>query len=350
MFERFKKNRPADAAADTAAGTGRTAVAERPADERPADERVPEERPADERVPDERPAATSVNERLDDDRTAGDDRTAVRETPEQRASLADRRDDDHDDHDHSTRNAAVAGGAGVAAGEVAGRHHERKREREIASEETATGVQPGTRREPVGARDGSGAAVLGDEGLATMRRRQRAEFGGISWGAAFFGWLSAVGLASILTSILVAAGAAIGIQQVKNAANGDTNTIGLAGAILLLVVLAIAWYAGGYVAGRMARFDGVRQGFAVWIWTILFIVLAAVAAIIGGTQYDVANQLNLPSIPTNNSTVTTGGAIAAGAALLVTLLFAILGGKAGDLFHRKVDRVATDRYEDEPVA
>jgi len=38
------------------------------------------------------------------------------------------------------------------------------------------------------------------------------------------------------------------------------------------------------------------------------------------------------------------------ASAVVTLLFAILGGKAGDLFHRKVDRVATDRYEDEVVA
>ncbi|MDP9344495.1 MAG: hypothetical protein M3P44_02020, partial [Actinomycetota bacterium] len=209
-------------------------------------------------------------------------------------------------------------------------------------------VQPATRGEATGTRRGS--PVLEAEGLATMRRRQRAEFGGISWGAAFFGWLSAVGLAAILTTILVAAGAAIGISQVKDAAGNDTNTIGLAGAILLLVVLAIAWYAGGYVAGRMARFDGVRQGVAVWIWTILFIALAALAAVIGGSQYDVAGQLNLPNIPTNNATFTSGGAIAAGAALLVTLLFAILGGKAGDLFHRRVDRVATDRYEDEAVA
>jgi hypothetical protein len=322
MFERFKKSRTAG----TAGGTGRTAVAERPAGDRVA--------------------ATSANDRLDIERPTDDDRTAVRETPPQQASLADR----HDDDDHSTRNAALAGGAGVAAGEVAGRHHERKREREIASDEAPTGVRPVARREPVGARGGAGSAVLGDEGLATMRRRQRAEFGGISWGAAFFGWLTAVGLAAILTSILVAAGAAIGISQVKNAANGSTDTIGIAGAILLLLVLAISWYCGGYVAGRMARFDGARQGFAVWIWTILFIILAAVAAIIGGSQYDIAGKLNLPSIPTNSAKLTTGGAIAAAAALLVTLLFAILGGKAGDLFHRRVDSVATDRYEDEGVA
>ena len=30
--------------------------------------------------------------------------------------------------------------------------------------------------------------------------------------------------------------------------------------------------------------------------------------------------------------------------MVVTLLFAILGGKAGDLFHRRVDRFVDARY------
>ena len=308
MFERFKKTRPAD----STGRTGRTAVAD------PAEE----------------------------------DRAAVRE-PENRATLGDRdtrsERDTRDDHDHSTRNAALAGGAGVVAGEVAGRHHERKEERReeraIARDEGATGIQPAARREPVAGRTRGGSAVLEAEGLATMRERQRARFGGMSWGAAFFGLLCAVGLAAILTSILAAAGAAIGLNQLKDTANAGNKTLSLGGGILLLIVLAIAWYCGGYVAGRMARFDGARQGVGVWIWTVLFVALVTVAAIIGGSEYDVANRLNLPSIPTNDQTYATGGLIAAVAAAVVTLLFAILGGKAGDLFHRRVDRVATDRYD-----
>src|SRR6478609_6395350 len=311
MFERFKKTRPAD----EADGTGRTAVADRPVEERPA--------------------ATSANDRLDADRAGADDRTAVRD-PENRASLADRETRDDHDHDHSTRNAALAGGAGVAAGEVAGRHHERKREREIARDESATGVQPAARREATAPRAAAGAPVLEAEGLATMRDRQRARYGGMSWGAAFFGLLCAVGLAAILTSILAAAGAAIGINEIKDSANAGNKTLSLGGGILLLVVLAISWYCGGYVAGRMARFDGARQGVGVWIWTLLFVALVTIAAIIGGSQYDVASRLNLPNTATNDQTYATGGLIAAVAAALVTLLFAILGGKAGDLFHRRV--------------
>jgi len=41
-----------------------------------------------------------------------------------------------------------------------------------------------------------------------------------------------------------------------------------------------------------------------------------------------------------------GSRLTLAAAVVVTLLFAVLGGKAGDLFHRRVDRVATDRYEE----
>ena len=47
--------------------------------------------------------------------------------------------------------------------------------------------------------------------LETARARQRDEFGGINWGASFFGWLVAVGVAALLTALLAAAGAAIGL-------------------------------------------------------------------------------------------------------------------------------------------
>jgi hypothetical protein len=56
----------------------------------------------------------------------------------------------------------------------------------------------------------------------------------------------------------------------------------------------------------------------------------------------VLQQLNLPRIPIDEGTATTGGIIALVAVLLVTLLGAILGGKAGDRYHRKVDRAGFD--------
>ena len=173
---------------------------------------------------------------------------------------------------------------------------------------------------------------------------QHARYGGIKWGAAFFGWLSANGLAVLLLAVLSAAGVAFGLTQVDTAeeAAQQATAIGLTGGIALLVVLFLAYLAGGYVAGRMARFDGARQGLAVWIVGLLVVVLLAVLGVVLGAQYNVLSQLNLPSIPVSGSTATSAGVIAGVAALLASLLGALLGGGLGTRYHRRIDRVGFD--------
>ena len=188
------------------------------------------------------------------------------------------------------------------------------------------------------------APVMGTDAMATMRERQRERFGGIKWGSAFFGWLSALGLAALLSGILVGAGVALGLSTSDAETAGSAETIGLGGGIALLVVLAIAWFCGGYVAGRMARFDGARQGVGVWAWTLLAAFVVAGLVAVGGSDYDVFERLNLPRLAVGDSTLTSGGAITGAVAILVTLLAAVIGGKVGERFHRRVDRVATDEY------
>jgi len=174
---------------------------------------------------------------------------------------------------------------------------------------------------------------------------QRARFGGIKWGAAFFGWLSANGLAVILVALLSAAGVALGLangvstDEAADQALQQADTVGLGGAIGILVVLFLAYLAGGYVAGRMARFDGARQGLATWLIGLIVVLLLAAAGAILGAQYNVLQQLNLPRIPVEEGTATTAGIITLVAILLVTLLGAVLGGKLGERYHRKIDRV-----------
>ena len=173
--------------------------------------------------------------------------------------------------------------------------------------------------------------------------RQRDEFGGINWGSAFFGWLAAIGIAALLTAILSAAGTAIGLtetspSQAGSQAQGNAETVGILGAIVLLAILAIAYYAGGYVAGRMSRFDGPRQGLGVWLIGLIVTVVLAVAGALLGAEYNVLSQLNLPRIPVDEGSLTTGGLIALVAIVLVTLLAAMAGGKQGTHYHRKIDR------------
>ena len=169
--------------------------------------------------------------------------------------------------------------------------------------------------------------------------RQREEYGGINWGSAFFGWLTAIGVAALLTAILSAAGAAIGLTETSpSQASSNAGTVGIVGGIVLLVILAIAYYAGGYVAGRMSRFDGPRQGLGVWLIGLIITVVLAVAGVLLGAKYNVLSQLKLPRIPVDEGSLTTGGLIALIAIVLLTLLAAMAGGKQGTHYHRKIDR------------
>jgi hypothetical protein len=176
--------------------------------------------------------------------------------------------------------------------------------------------------------------------MREVRSRQREEYGGINWGAAFFGWLVAVGVAVLLTGLLAAAGAAIGLTETTSDAadSASPETLSLAGAIALLAVLAVAYYCGGYVAGRMSRFDGARQGIGTWVIGLLITLALAVLAVAAGSEYNVVERANLPRLPVGPETLTTGGIVASLAILAGTLLFAALGGVAGARYHHKVDR------------
>ncbi len=198
---------------------------------------------------------------------------------------------------------------------------------------TTTGARP------MGAQETRDGGADRNRAPGVDRAQQRDEFGGFNIGAAFFGWLVATGMATLLTAILSAAGAAIGLTSLSASdARQSAETISLAGGILLVLVLLTAYFAGGYVAGRMSRFDGGRQGIGAWLFGLLITILLAVAGAIAGSKYNVLSQLNLPSIPVDGESFATGGAIALAIILLGTLVAAFLGGKAGERYHRKVDR------------
>jgi MFS family permease len=144
----------------------------------------------------------------------------------------------------------------------------------------------------------------------------------------------------ILLAILSAAGTAFGLSEnvSESDANANADTIGTVGGILLIAVVAIAYYCGGYVSGRMSRFDGGRQGFGTWVIGLIVTIILAVAGVIFGSEYNVLEQLNLPRIPIDEGSLTGGAAIALAAVVIIALLAAMGGGKAGERYHRKIDR------------
>jgi hypothetical protein len=192
----------------------------------------------------------------------------------------------------------------------------------------------------------------------TAVARQKERFGGIKVGSAFFGWLTATGMAVLLTALVAAAGTAVGlasntdVNEAVNQAAQNTGTVGLVGIIVLLVILFLSYYCGGYVAGRMARFNGAKQGLMVWIWALIAAVVVAILGVVAGQQFNVLANLNsFPRIPINEGQLTTTSIIAAIVVAAVALVGAVLGGLAGMRFHRKVDRAGftpdSEFYDDE---
>jgi hypothetical protein len=287
MLERFKRS----STEDSAPATGATATADPPGSETAGPDRGAT---ADDR--------TAVADRTATDRTTAEDGATATDEP-RRFARAD--DADQDGVDDRT---------------------------EGVDDRTAV------RERPAAAPEHTGVATA--SALATARARQRDEFGGINWGASFFGWLVAVGIAALLTAILAAAGAAIGLIDTTDVnSSSNVEQIGVGGGIALLVVLMLAYYAGGYVAGRMSRFDGARQGLGTWAVGLVVTVLLALAAVALGDQYNVLERLNLPSLPVGDQTLATGGIIALAAIVVGTIIAAMAGGKVGERYHRRVDRV-----------
>ena len=184
-------------------------------------------------------------------------------------------------------------------------------------------------------------ASLRDYTVAAHHDKAREKFGGFNWGACFFGWLVAIGVSILTSSTIGAIAAGIGSSAdiTQSDAQRQVGTISVIAAFVLLAILLLGYYAGGYVAGRMSRFDGGRQGLGVWVIGLVVTIVAAALGLLFGHQYNVLNRVDLPNIPVAEDRIGLGAIITAAAILVGTLLAALLGGKVGHRYHNRVDRV-----------
>ncbi len=175
-------------------------------------------------------------------------------------------------------------------------------------------------------------------GAAAARDR----FGGTNLGAAFFGWLVAVGMTVLLTALAAVVATAVGYSEeiTQTEAERSAGTITLVTAAVLLAVLLVAYYCGGYVAGRMSRFDGGRQGAMVWLIGLLASVVAGALGWIAGDQYNLLDRGAVQRIPFPTDELTVAGVVTAIVVLLGTLLLAVVGGIVGRRYHDRVSRAA----------
>lgn len=180
-------------------------------------------------------------------------------------------------------------------------------------------------------------------------REQRSRYGRVRWGSAFFGWLTAVGTAVLLGAVAAAVAGATGFTVAPSAVGATVDGVvatgtagpgaGTIGLVAALAVIFLAYVCGGYVAGRMARFSGAKQGAAVWLWSVVVAIVVGLVGIVAGTRLagiPVIDQVLRPVV--GGAVTTPAGLLVAGATLAVALVGAMLGGLGGMAFHRRVDR------------
>jgi hypothetical protein len=181
--------------------------------------------------------------------------------------------------------------------------------------------------------DTTAATTTTDESAVRVARRR---FGGFDLPAAFAGMLAGLGLTVLLAGIAGAAGS-VGYQS--GATADDLSNGGL---ITGLVILLLSFLAGGWVAGRMARYDGGLNGTTSGV---LFVLLAAAVSGVGSwldKQYDFFQDVRLPNWFSGPST--TEAVVTAVVGIAVVLLAAGLGGLRGARYHRRADAlIATAR-------
>jgi hypothetical protein len=168
-------------------------------------------------------------------------------------------------------------------------------------------------------------------GIAVARDR----FGGIDIPASIVGMLTALSTTIILAGLV---GAAFGAVDYQTGLEGDAKDIATWSMVGGIAVLFVAYLIGGWAAGRMARYDGARNGFATGIWTlILGGILAGLGAWIG-SEYDVFRNVDLPQWFSTDA-FTTKAIISGVAAIAAMFVGAILGGIWGERYHRRADRI-----------
>jgi hypothetical protein len=177
----------------------------------------------------------------------------------------------------------------------------------------------------------------------TSRERRElaadAGYGGFSVSSALAGVLVAYGAFAILVGLAATVVAAVGDTTDLNT---DWERLRTTGALIVAGLLLVAYLFGGYVAGRMARRNGLLHGLSVAVLGVVVVgVVAALARSSGATDTAAANLRSL-GIPTTGAEYGHAGTVAGIASLVALLVGSLLGGVLGERWHGRLLARAAD--------
>lgn len=187
--------------------------------------------------------------------------------------------------------------------------------------------------------------ITGSEDLTSVYER----FGNGDFLASLVGMFAALGTLVFLSGLFVAGAASIDFQLNLINADGGLDESSVIGLVVAAAVVFASFLVGGFAAGRMARYSGGLNGLGAGLWALLLVAIFAALGAWVGAEY---NAFNNPSLPNwiaqmDVDELTSGAIVATVVMLAVTLLGGYVGGRIGELYHRRVDAaiVETTRKE-----
>ena len=183
------------------------------------------------------------------------------------------------------------------------------------------------------------------EAAEDREARLRDMYGGVDWLASFLGFVFVVVGATVFS--LIASLVLVPLGFPPDLGGGEIGAAVITGLVLIGLLIFLTFFFGGYVAGRLARFDGGRNGAMLLVWSFVAILILALAAGIfsgflpAGVSDRVGNLLDgVSSTVGDLAAAGPVGIVVAVGALLLALLGGFLGGRLGARYHAEIDRSA----------
>ena len=181
--------------------------------------------------------------------------------------------------------------------------------------------------------------VMRETGRERRELANDAGFGGFSVTSVLAGVLVAYGAFAILAGLAAAIVGAVG-----DATDLSTSweELGTAGGLVVAGLLFLSYLFGGYVAGRMARRNGLAHGAGVLVLGV--VIVGAVAALVRSSAATdtIADNLRSLGIPTTADEYGDAGTVAGIASLIALVTGSLLGGVLGERWHARLFARAVD--------
>lgn len=176
------------------------------------------------------------------------------------------------------------------------------------------------------------------EAAEERQKRLREIYGGVDWLASFVGFL----LAALTGSLLSLVGGLVLVPLADlQSLGGGIGPAAITALVISGVLIFLTYFCGGYVAGRLARFDGGRNGMMVVAWAIVVTFLSfAVFGFLPGAFSELIRDLTQNQIlPALSDIQGAGliGVIVLISALALALLGGFAGGRSGSRYHTEID-------------